>query len=132
MIEAKQQNRKYVVVDPSPIAPCPDWLADKIAGKIRASNDEMSEYNAQAIASRTSDTLIPVGQRWIHLQSVAGKLCNAGLDYEGIYAALKNFLKNNCEDGENFPDEKLQALANAAVRVYDSVGTIPLPIASRT
>jgi hypothetical protein len=56
--------------------------------------------------------LIPVGNRWAYLQSKAGTLHNAGLDRDDIYKALKNFAANCVEDGANYPDDKLQALAD--------------------
>src|ERR1019366_8383251 len=70
--------------------------------------------------------LIPAGSRWIHCQSMAGKLRNMGMDRDGIYAGLKNFLKNNCEDGENYPDDKIQNLADAAVTKFDAAELTPV------
>jgi hypothetical protein len=58
---------------------------------------------------------IPVGNRWAHLQHKAGMLLNAGLDKTGIYNGLKEFVTTKCEDGVNYPDEKLRALAEWAV-----------------
>ena len=58
--------------------------------------------------------LIPEGNRWAHLQQKAGVLKNLGLGYEGIYSALKNFCELNCENGANYPDDKIQALAEWA------------------
>jgi hypothetical protein len=55
--------------------------------------------------------LIPVSTRWKYLRSTAGSLRNLGLDENGIYDALKNFAANRCEDGNNYPDEKIRALA---------------------
>jgi hypothetical protein len=69
-----------------------------------------------------SGHLIPEGNRWAHLQQKAGVFKNLGLSYEGIYAALKNFCELNCENGANYPDDKIQALAEwASSDACDSV-----------
>ena len=66
--------------------------------------------------------LIPEGNRWAHLQQKAGVLKNLGLGYEGIYSALKNLCELNCENGANYPDDKIQALAEwASSDACDSV-----------
>jgi len=64
--------------------------------------------------------LIPAGNRWMHLESVAGKLRNAFLSEEGIYNALKDFAAENCEDGENYPDDKIKEIAHAAISKFDA------------
>ena len=64
--------------------------------------------------------LIPAGNRWAHLESAAGKLRNAFLSEEGIYNALKDFAAENCEDGENYPDDKIKEIAHAAVTKFDA------------
>jgi hypothetical protein len=58
--------------------------------------------------------LIPLGERWHHLQMNADKLKRAGLDEAGIYDGLKHFCLTRCEDGANYPDEKLRNLAEWA------------------
>lgn len=70
--------------------------------------------------------LIPAGSRWIHMQSIAGKLRNVGMSEEGIEAALWDFLKTNCEDGENYPPEKVSAMAKAAVTKFDATEATPI------
>jgi hypothetical protein len=64
-----------------------------------------------------SKQLIPIGDRWAHLQRRAWTFRNVGLGRNGIYTALKNFTVNHCEDGANYPDDKIQALADAIVEL---------------
>jgi hypothetical protein len=61
----------------------------------------------------TQNKIIPVGNRWVHLQHWAGTFRNMGLGRDGVYCALKKFAATKLEDGANYPDEKLQALADA-------------------
>jgi hypothetical protein len=63
---------------------------------------------------KPGEGLIPEGNRWSHLQSKAGKFKDLGLDEDGIYNALKKFCELHCENGENYPDEKIRNLAEWA------------------
>jgi len=87
----------YTIIKDVPVVPLPEHLK--------------ACKHKKTVVKRESDALIPVSQRWGHLQSTAGKLRNAGLDQKGIYDGLKNFAAIRYEDGENYPDEKLQELA---------------------
>jgi hypothetical protein len=55
---------------------------------------------------------------------------NAGLNRDGIYTALKKFAANRCEDGADYPDDKLEALADAIVELVPDCEPIfgPRPI----
>jgi hypothetical protein len=103
-------GRKYTIYKDISPAPLPIGLS------------ALSEQKRQLGFTPKADggELIPAGNRWLHLQSKAGTFRNAGLDEDGIYEALRNFAKNQCEDGENYPDEKIRALAKAAVTKFDA------------
>ena len=100
------------------VAPLPDGLVAMAKSKTK----DKLEYKPKAAGGE----LIAAGNRWIHLQSKAGTFRNAGLDEEGIYLALKNFAENNCEDGANYPDDKIRSLAKAAVGVFDATESAPV------
>jgi hypothetical protein len=108
-------GKKYVIVKDVPIAPLPEGL--------RAISTDATKKPLNFKPASETGELIKAGTRWLHLQSKAGTFRNAGLDRDGIYAALKNFCVNNCEDGDNYPDEKIQALADAAVTKFDAQST---------
>lgn len=111
-------GEKYAILKDIPVVPLPEGLVTLAKG---ATKDKLNYTPKSAGGS-----LIPAGNRWIHLQSKAGTFRNAGLDEDGIYEALKNFAANNCEDGANYPDEKIKALASAATNVF--VATEPTPV----
>ena len=100
-------GEKYKWIVDADIVPLPEGLADLAKEK-------------KALPDIAKGEKIPAGQRWNFLQSTAGKLRNAGLDEEGIEAALWNFLKTRCEDGENYPADKVSALAKAATEVFNA------------
>ena len=93
-------GNKYVIVKDVPLAPLPESLQNLAK--------EKSLYNFPKAGSKE---LIPVNTRWRHLQSRAGTFRNLGMSEDGIYAALKDFAATSCEDGANYPDDKIQALA---------------------
>ena len=109
-------GKKYSIYKDVPIAPLPEGV------RILTKDKKSANY----IPVKEGGKLIPAGNRWIHLQSAAGKLRNAGLDEDGIYAALKNFAENNCEDGENYPDEKIKEIAYAAFNKFDAAEAAPI------
>lgn len=111
-------GKKYIIVRDINLAPLPEGLVTLAKDKVKNKLD--------FIPKKEGGELIAAGNRWIHLQSTAGKLRNAGLDEDGIYAALKNFSSNNCEDGDNYPDEKIKALAQAAVTKFDATEAVPV------
>lgn len=92
-------GKRYTIIEDVDIVPLPDHFVSLAADKHKSSL-EFKKGN-----------LIPEGNRWAHLQSKAGTFRNAGLSEDGIYHALKDFAAQNCEDGANYPDEKIQALA---------------------
>lgn len=97
-------GKKYTIIHDVPVAPLPDGLVDLAKAKQKGALD----------FKPGTGELIPAGNRWHHLQSKAGMFKNAGLDEEGIFYALKNFCSNNCEDGDNYPEEKIKELAEWA------------------
>jgi len=111
-------GKKYALLKDVAVAPLPDGLVAMAKSKTK----EKLEYKPKA----QGGGLIAAGNRWIHLQSKAGTFRNAGLDEEGIYLALKNFAENNCEDGANYPDDKIRSLAKAAVGVFDATESAPV------
>jgi len=76
--------------------------------------------------AKESGKLISLGNRRMHLMSQAGKLRNMGLSEDGIYNALKDFAENNCEDGANYPEEKLKEISHAAFNKFDATAPGPL------
>lgn len=111
-------GNRYEVIDDSSVASLPEGLMEY--AKLHAKTKGEFKPKSQG------GDLIKAGNRWIHLQSKAGKFRNDGLDEDGIYSALKNFCINNCEDGENYPDEKIKALAAAASTVFDVAESAPV------
>ena len=111
-------GKKYTIINDATIAPLPEGM------KALAAKKDKSGLEFKP-AAQTGE-LIPEGNRWVHLQSKAGTFRNAGLDRDGIYHALKNFAINNCEDGANYPDDKIQALADAAAQVFDATEATPV------
>jgi hypothetical protein len=111
-------GNKYEVIDDSPVTSLPEGLMEYAALHAKTKG----EFKPQ---SQGGD-LIKSGNRWIHLQSTAGKLRNLGLGADAIYTALKDFAAKNCEDGENYPDEKIKALAEAAEKVFDVAEAAPV------
>jgi hypothetical protein len=108
----------YEVINDCSVAPLPEGLMEYASMHAKTKGDFKPK-------SQGGD-LIKAGNRWIHLQSNAGKLRNMGLGEEAIYVALKDFAAKNCEDGENYPDEKIKALAAAAEKVFDAAEIAPV------
>lgn len=109
-------GKQYTIYKDIPCEPLPEGFASL------AADQKKIEY-----ATKTEDgELIKVNTRWIHGQAAAGKLRNAGLDEEGIYEALKRWYAINCEDGENYPDEKIREQASAAFNKFDAMATGPV------
>jgi|SRR5208337_4439354 len=96
---------KYIVDED--IVPLPEGLQELAKEK-------------KALPNIAKGEKIPAGSRWNFLQSISGKLRNAGLSEEGIEAALWDFLKTNCEDGENYPADKVSSLAKAASEIFNA------------
>jgi hypothetical protein len=96
-------GKKYVILHDVPVAPLPDGLTDYAKEKGKTSFPKIG-----------SGEKIPVSQRWVHIRSRAGSLRNLGLDEDAIYIGIKSFAANHCEDGENYPDDKLREIASWA------------------
>jgi hypothetical protein len=109
-------GKKYSIYKDIAIVPLPDG--------VRSLAKEKKSANYTPV--KDGGKLIAAGNRWLHLQSASGKFRNAGLDEEGIYAALKNFAINNCEDGDNYPDEKIREIANAAFNKFEATEAAPI------
>jgi Bifunctional DNA primase/polymerase, N-terminal/Protein of unknown function (DUF3987) len=109
-------GKKYTLLKDVPIAPLPEG--------VRALAKEKKSANYTPV--KDGGKLIAAGNRWLHLQSAAGKFRNAGLDEDGIYAALRNFASVNCEDGDNYPDEKIREIASAAFNKFDAAEASPI------
>ena len=110
-------GKKYTIYNDVTIAPLPPGLCTLAAEKAKK-----TEFKPKVEGGE----LIPAGNRWIHLQSKAGTLRNIGLDEDGIYNALRNFAENNCEDGANYPDEKIKEIAHAAFNKFDAMESSPI------
>lgn len=108
----------YEIIDDSSVAALPDGLAEyaKLHQKTKGDFKPVSQGG---------DT-IKAGNRWIHLQSMAGKFRNMDMSEELIYSALKEWCAKNCEDGENYPDDKIKALSLAAATVFDVAEAAPV------
>lgn len=97
-------GKRYEIINDINVVPLPENMVKLAMDKKKS----MSDFKPG------QGNLIPEGNRWAHLQQKAGVLKSLGLSYEGIYAALKNFCELNCENGANYPDDKIQALAEWA------------------
>ena len=95
-------GEKYAILKDLPVVSLPEGFVNLAKEKKKTPDFTPASKGGE---------LIKISTRWIHLQKMAGVFRNAGLDEDGIYVALLNFAKNNCEDGENYPDEKIKALA---------------------
>ena len=110
-------GEKYEIIIDVDVVPLPDGLKSIAKPKL--------DFKPKAEGGK----LIPMGNRWVHCQSLAGKLKNAGFDRDGILFGIGNFLKNNCEDGENYFNtemSKWEELANAAFNKFDAAESAPL------
>ena len=110
-------GKKYSIYKDIDVVPLPAGLVAMAAEKANK-----VEFKTKAEGGE----LIKVSNRWIHGQAAAGKLRNAGLDEEGIYEALKRWYALNCEDGENYPDEKIREQAQAAFNKFDVMASSPV------
>lgn len=116
---------KYRIVLDIPVAPLPDGFITIAKEKAKAPLD-ITKTKAE------HGGLIPAGNRWMHLESIAGKLRNSFLSEDGIYNALKDFAANNCEDGANYPDDKIREIAHAAITKFDAQAATPVVFFSDT
>jgi hypothetical protein len=95
------------------------WIVDEDIQPLPEGLQELAKTK-KVLPNIAAGEKIPAGNRWNFMQSVAGKLRNAGLSEEGIEAALWDFLKRNCEDGENYPPDKVSALAKASMEIFNA------------
>lgn len=97
-------GKKYEIINKTDVVPLPEGLLQIAKDKQKGLIDFKPE----------GDNLIPAGNRWHHLQSKAGSLKNLGLGEDAIYFALKDFCSRWCEDGDNYPDERIKGIAQWA------------------
>jgi hypothetical protein len=111
-------GKKYALLKDIAVVPLPAGLVEHAKSKAGPLDFQKTkeEHNG----------LIPAGNRWEHIRSCAGKLRNAGLSEEMIYLALKDFAVENCEDGANYPDDKIKSLSIAAVTVFNAAEPTPV------
>jgi hypothetical protein len=109
-------GKQYTIYKDIDIAPLPPGLLALAGEKTKL------EFTAKA----DGGDLISLGNRRTYLMKHSGVLRNMGLDEDGIYAALKNFAENNCEDGENYPDDKIREIANAAFNKFEATQMGPI------
>jgi hypothetical protein len=112
-------GNRYEIIDVSDVVPLPEGLVE--FAKLHQKTKDFEHKS-----SGEPEELIKAGNRWIHLQSMAGKFRNMGLSQNLIYEALKDWCTTHCEDGANYPDEKIQALALAASTVFDVMEESPV------
>jgi hypothetical protein len=111
-------GKKYTLLKDVNIAPLPPGLATFAAEKTKNSGEfKKAEDDGE---------LIPAGNRWIHGQKIVGQLRNMGYDEEGIYEGLKRWYATKCEDGANYPDEKVREQAHAAFNKFDAMEATPV------
>ena len=94
-------GKKYEILHDYDLAVLPDSIRDyaKDKGKFKFPKSGSGE-------------LIPINTRWMHIRSRAGALRALGIrDEEIMYSALKHWTAEHCEDGANYPDEKIRELA---------------------
>lgn len=94
-------GKKYEIIHDYDLAVLPDSIRDYAKDK--------SKFK---FPKAGSGELIPINTRWMHIRSRAGALRALGIrDEEIMYAALKHWTAEHCEDGANYPDEKIRELA---------------------
>ena len=94
-------GKKYVLLKDVAIVPLPEGL--------RALAKEKGKYN---FPKEGTHDLIPIDHRWRHIQRRAGEFKQLGLrNEEALYSTLKEWTADNCEDGANYPDEKIREIA---------------------
>lgn len=94
-------GKPYIIIKDVSVAPLPEFFVNWAADK----------HKSIADFKPNEGKMIPEGNRWAHLQRRAGQLKDFGLDEDGIYNALKKFCELHCENGANYPDEKIRNLA---------------------
>jgi hypothetical protein len=99
-------GEKYAIIKDVPVVSLPEGLVEHAKEK----GGEKLIFKSKAQGGE----LIKEGNRWIHLQQAAGRLRNAGLSRSGILSGLKDFLVENCELGESYPEDKIESLADWA------------------
>ncbi len=97
-------GQRYKIINDVGIATLPEGMVNL------AANKKKSMANFQP----GKGNLIPEGNRWSHLQAKAGTFKSIGLSEDGIFNALKDFAEQNCENGANYPEEKIHQLAEWA------------------
>jgi hypothetical protein len=94
-------GKKYEIIHDLPLAPLPELL--------KGYAKEKGKYNFPEAGSKN---LIPISTRWRHIQQRAGEFKSLGLrNEEALFNALKDWTADNCEDGENYPEDKIREIA---------------------
>ena len=123
-------GKLYEIVHDVDIAPFPE-----------AAFPNKSKYESQGTpstglpAGTSSQTLVPASQRNGRLTSLAGSLRNKHLNEDTIFAALRDFAINQCEDGENYfvvEEAKLKDLSHRMVTKYTAEPLPPLITIGKT
>ena len=94
-------GKKYEIVHDYDLAVVPDAVREYAKDK--------GQY---AFPKQGSGDLIPVSTRWRHIQSRAGTFKANGIrDEELMFSVLKHWTAEHCEDGANYPEEKIREIA---------------------
>jgi hypothetical protein len=111
-------GKPYQIVCDLPVAPLPGVL----------------NKPAKSVIVMKPDGLVPESQRNNRLTSLAGTLRNQHLSEETIFAALRDFAVNQCEDGESYfarEEEKLRDLAYRSVTKFEAKPLSPIATTPR-
>ena len=94
-------GKKYEIVHDYDLAVVPDAVREYAKDK--------GQY---AFPKQGSGDLIPVSTRWRHIQSRAGTFKANGIrDEELMFSVLKHWTAEHCEDGANYPEDKIREIA---------------------
>jgi len=94
-------GKKYEIVHDYDLAVVPDAVREYAKDK--------GQYT---FPKQGSGDLIPVSTRWRHIQSRAGTFKANGIrDEELMFSVLKHWTAEHCEDGANYPEEKIREIA---------------------
>ena len=94
-------GKKYEIVHDDDLAVVPD--------AVREYAKEKGQYS---FPKEGSGELISISNRWRHIHSRAGTFRNSGVrDEEIMFTVLKHWAAEHCEDGANYPEEKIREIA---------------------
>ena len=93
-------GKKYEIVHDYDLAVVPDSV-----------RDYAKEKGKYAFPKDGSGELIPISTRWRHIQK-RGEFKSLGIrDEELLFSNLKHWEAEHCEDGANYPEEKIREIA---------------------